>query len=459
MGADSDAPLPMSRNILREIDLAGNPLRETNLDAVNAQLTALGHDIIHSFTHDAQRLPNGNTVVLGLTERTVDIGGTPTNYVGTMIIVLDQDFQVTWAWDAFDYLDVNRGPVLGEVLEPGSTEPTAAVPVLPAVDWLHSNAVSWSSADQNLVLSVRHQDWVIKIDYENGAGDGHVIWRLGQDGDFTVNSTDPSPWFSHQHNAHYLDDSTLIVFDNGNTRRASDPNADSRGQVWKLDEQTMTATLVLNVDLGNYSDRVGSAQALPNGNYSFTSGAQGVPPFIGQSIEVLPDGTKTYVLQVARALYRSFRVRTLYEGTDLPPAVQDVVANDGSAQGPVVTFSTALPLDPGAFEFVRPEGGGIRLNISPSVVDGPSVDGLIFRGAGIIGGPPADGPYPLAIHGGFGQALDGAGTGVAGSDGTDAFFRLFADSDGEDHLGLDDLRGLVSTLGKWAGDPGFLAPA
>src|SRR5207248_6797291 len=97
-------------------------------------------------------------------------------------------------------------------------------------------------------------------------------------------------------------------------RRASDPNAHSHRQVWKIDERTMTATLVVNVDLGNYSDRVGSAQALSNGNYTFTSGAQGAPPFIGQSIEVRPDGTKTYVLQVGRALYRSFRVQTLYEG-------------------------------------------------------------------------------------------------------------------------------------------------
>ena len=33
-----------------------------------------------------------------------------------MVLVLDPDFQVKWAWDAFDHLDVNRGPVLGEVV-------------------------------------------------------------------------------------------------------------------------------------------------------------------------------------------------------------------------------------------------------------------------------------------------------------------------------------------------------
>jgi arylsulfate sulfotransferase len=320
MGADSNTALPLSRNVLREIDLAGNTLRETNIAAVNAQLTALGHDIIYSLTHDVQRLPNGATAVIGLAERTVNINGTQTNYVGTMIVVLNQDFQVTWAWDAFDYLDVSRGPVLGEILQPGSPEPTSAVPILPAVDWLHCNAVSWSPADGNLVLSMRHQDWVIKIDYRNGGGDGHIVWRLGQDGDFTVNSTDPNPWFSHQHNAHYIDDSTLILFDNGNTRRASDPNADSRGQVWTLDETTMTATLVFNVDLGNYSPALGAAQLLSNGNYVFTSGwiapIAGAGPVVGRSIEVRPDGTKAYVLQINTRAYRSYRVRTLYEGAN-----------------------------------------------------------------------------------------------------------------------------------------------
>src|SRR4029079_19245356 len=149
---------------------------------------------------------------------------------------LDTDLQVTWAWDAFDHLDVNRGPVLGEIVLPGSGEPTAAVPRLPAVYGLHINA--WSlSPDGNLVLSIRHQDWVIKIDYRNGAGDGHVIWRLGRGGDFTTNSPDTTPWFSHQHNAHFIDDHTMILLDNGNTRRASDPTANSRGQVWTLNEQ------------------------------------------------------------------------------------------------------------------------------------------------------------------------------------------------------------------------------
>jgi hypothetical protein len=354
------------------------------------------------------------------------------------------------------------------VLQPGGTDQVAAsAPRLPAVDWLHINAVSWSPADGNLVLSVRHQDWVLKIDYENGTGNGHVIWRLGQGGDFAVSSTDPNPWFSHQHNAHYIDDSTVILFDNGNTRRASDPHVDSRGQVWKLDEQTMTATLVFNVDLGNYSDHFGAAQRLSNGDYVFTSGAQGNPPnLFGQSIEVRPDGTTAYILQDNVAEYRSFRIRTLSEGTALAPTVQSVVVNDGSVQRSMVTsltvtFSTVVTLDPHAFELVRQEAGVVRITVAQAIVDGHSVDTLTFKGAGIIGGSLADGHYTLTIdgdrvHDEFGQALDGAGTGVGGTDRVDTFFRLFGDSNGDGKVDLDDLRSFARTLGKEAGDPDYL---
>ncbi|HEV3257550.1 MAG TPA: aryl-sulfate sulfotransferase [Gemmataceae bacterium] len=461
-----------NRNVLREIDLAGNPVRETNIAAVNAQLKALGHDIIYGFLLDAQRLPNGSTVVEGVTERMIDVNGTPTNYVGVMILVLDQDFQVTWAWDAFDHLNTSRGPVLGEILQPGSPLPTAVVPDLPAVDWLHANAVSLSPADGNLILSVRLQDWVIKIDYENGAGDGHVVWKLGKDGDFKVNFTDPKLWFSHQHNAHYIDDSTLILFDNGNTRRASDPHADSRGQVWKLDEKTMTATLVLNADLGNYSPALGAAQRLSNGDFSFTSGRQGQPanPF-GQSIEVRPDGSKAYVLEIDRYEFRSFRVRTLYEGVDdalagAPQTVDSVVLNDGSAQRSMVnsitvTFSGAAILDSGAIELRRQDGSLVGLHTDISILGGKTVAVLTFVGPDIIGGSLADGSYTLTVradrvHDRWGRELDGDGNGSAGGDRVDSFFRLFGDSNGDGHVDALDRDLFRSAFKKSAGEAGYL---
>ena len=75
----------------------------------------------------------------------------------------------------------------------------------------------------------------------------------------------------------------------------------------------MTATLVVNADMGDYSDFLGSSEMLPNGNLAFTSGGLVVkynPD--GRSIEVLPDGTRIYVLQMNEFEYRSYFESTLY---------------------------------------------------------------------------------------------------------------------------------------------------
>src|SRR5262249_58803387 len=175
--------------------------------------------------------------------------------------------------------------------------------------------------------------------------------------------------------------------------QASDPNAHSRGQVWTLDETNRTATPVLNADLGNYSFRLGSAQRLSNGNYSFMSGSQGqVPPpsQFAQTIEVLPNGTPSYVLEFVSLEYRSYRTRTLYEGTDdalagAPRKVESVVVNDGSAQRSMVnrvtlTFDGAAVLDPGAIELRRQDGSLVDTQGAISLVGGKTVAVLTFPG-------------------------------------------------------------------------------
>ena len=284
-------------NTLRQVDLAGDTLRETNIRAINAELAAFGPRRIIDFDHEAKLLPNGDTVVLAATQKTVPYLGKPTSFTGDMVIVLDQNFQVAWVWDAFKWLNTDRL---------GKDHPIPS-------DWLHANAVTWSPEDQDLVVSLRTQDWAIKINYAGGTGDGHVVWKLGAGGNFKAISGATSPWFSHQHDMRYINDTTLLVFDDGNTRRQSGRGAHSRGQEWILDERNRTATLAVNADMGNYSGFLGSSEMLPNGNLAFTSGGLGRGPNpAGQSIEVLPDGTRVYVQQLNEYEYRSYFESTLY---------------------------------------------------------------------------------------------------------------------------------------------------
>lgn len=330
-GTNSSDPGLTHMQILREIDLAGNTLRETNAALVGKQLVASGvlhnGEVFGSFHHDAVRLLNGNTIVLGSAEKIFPRGTQGStdplgvDIIGDVVVVLDPNWQVIWGWNSFDHLDINRAAVLGELCHPGDSGCPAVLlagqtSTVTANDWLHSNSIFYIPTSGDLLLSSRHQDWVVKIDYKNGVGTGSVLWRLGLGGDFTMNSTDPYPWFSHQHDAAWegLGTGLISVFDNGNTRVARSPGVtqNSRGQLLRIDETTMQASLELNADLGVYGFALGSAQMLPNGNAHFEAGIVS-PAFNAYSIEVRPDGSIKYTMQSGPpSSYRSWRMRSLY---------------------------------------------------------------------------------------------------------------------------------------------------
>ena len=67
-------------------------------------------------------------------------------------------------------------------LEPVVAE-TAARAAASGLDDLGSATVA------SELLSMRHQDWVVKIDYRNGGGNGDILWRMGVDGDFQIASS------------------------------------------------------------------------------------------------------------------------------------------------------------------------------------------------------------------------------------------------------------------------------
>jgi arylsulfate sulfotransferase len=303
-----------SNNALREVDLAGNVVRETNKQPINTQLAALGQDTISCLSHEALRLPSGHTVTIGSVEKILDNvqGRGPVDVVGNMVIDLDQNFQVAWTWNAFNFLNTSRKAVLGEKYTGECPLALAST----ANDWTHANSLLPTS-DGNLLISLRDQDWILKLNYQNGAGNGDVIWTLGNEGNFSIVADIPWPWFSHQHDIEY-DGANYEVFDNGNTRVSPPPlglgGGASRGYVFSLDETSMTATVRLAADLNSYSPSFGSAQLLANGDYAFLSGNVN-GGLTTQSLELLPSGTPDFGFLWHTASYRWFRMTDLYTYT------------------------------------------------------------------------------------------------------------------------------------------------
>ena len=308
-------PADPAQELIRKIDLTGMTLLETNAARINEQLDYLGKRRITAFHHEARTLSDGNIAVLGDVEQILTNvqGPGPVDVLGDMIIVLDQNLNVVWTWDTFDRLDVTRKAVLGETcLTAGGCSPYMLA--ADANDWTHGNAVT-EAADGNLLYSTRNQDWVIKISYDHGDGDGHIIWKMGVGGDFQINSSDRYPWFSHQHDPNFeaANPSMLLVFDNGNTRVSVLGGGNSRGHALQVDEQNMVVTPLLNVDLGYYTSALGAAQLLLDGNYHFDVGfVQENNTIDSYSLEVTPNGQIVYNAHQNTILYRTFRMVSMY---------------------------------------------------------------------------------------------------------------------------------------------------
>ncbi len=244
---------PSTINEVREIDLAGHTVNSLDMDTLNQKLAAGNfRDAegnlyqLGSFHHAVLPLPNGHLVLLASYLRQFsNLSGTTgtTTVIGDALVDVDQNFNPDWVWNTFDHLDINRRPMNWP-------------------DWTHSNGLLYSSDDHNLLLSMRHQNWVIKINFVDGTGSGDVMWRLGEGGDFKlVNATDPTDWFYAQHGMNYFTPNTTGVLrigmmDNGNDRifpsgqvfcaPAKPTNAQcySTMPLLELNENNMTATMI-----------------------------------------------------------------------------------------------------------------------------------------------------------------------------------------------------------------------
>lgn len=311
--------------VLRELDLAGNTVRETNIGRVAEQLESRGihsdchksgRECVSGFHHEAIRLPNGHTLAVAGLERMMPTGTQgsklPVDVLGDLVIDLDEEFQVAGMWNSFDHLDLTRKSLDDSKCHTGGGGCPAILLADEANGWLHSNSLNYIPASGDFMVSMPEQNWVLKIDWKDGKGSGKVLWRLGKDGDFKAESKDPNPWFSYQHDAGFepLGSDLLTLTDDGDAS-GKDAKKGVRGQVWKLDEEKRIATLVYNAPLGVNTHCCGSMQLLKDGGYSAVAGWQ--PRIGGRVTDFDKDGKAVFAVDVTGAIdYRSYRVEDMY---------------------------------------------------------------------------------------------------------------------------------------------------
>ncbi len=180
-------------------------------------------------SHDIEFSPDGSHVLLMSYERVpYDLSpwGGPEDATVIDVVVQEQEVatgEITFEWSALDHIPADE--TLGELDEP---DPSGFY------DLFHLNSLEYDT-DGNLLFSARSTSTVYRVDHDTG----EILWRFGgENSDFTF--ADPTDMPSGQHDARRLPDGRLSVFDNGNQR---DPQV-SRGAVYELNEETMTAELV-----------------------------------------------------------------------------------------------------------------------------------------------------------------------------------------------------------------------
>jgi arylsulfate sulfotransferase len=322
-----------ANSVLQEVDLGSNVIWQMTTAQLNTALAAATcaecKVTVLGIHHDLLPLSNGHVIVLASLTKTLTDGTTPT---GDIVIDLgdmenvggnnpNHTPQPVWAWNEFNHLDTSRRPYLYP-------------------DWTHTNAIIYSKDDGNLIISSRHQNWLVKIDYNNGAGAGDILWHLGYQGDFALLNADGTPdtsdtdWFFAQHGPSFVSANTtgkfsLVLFDNGDDRGVAvpvtggtcgvtgQPACFSTVPIFDIDETAKTATLTFHPTTPDYSFFGGNAEVLGNGNVEYDECGATTPKNNSFVFEVTQTATPQTVWKMSltgQYAYRAMRIPSLYPG-------------------------------------------------------------------------------------------------------------------------------------------------
>ncbi|PRP91409.1 Arylsulfotransferase (ASST) [Enhygromyxa salina] len=217
---------------------------ELGVEQLRIEAAALG---VPGFHHDILELPSGNLVALSFSFRDIDYGPEGVLPVaGDLIVEFTPAGEVVWLWDSFDHLEVNRRveDFWGSFV---IVNPETGVE---HHDWTHANGLVYEPSRDELLVSLRHQDWILALDHATG----QIRWRLGPEGDFGLSA---GTWFWHQHSPQWQPDGSLLLYDNG-IGAPELPVEEARSRVvrYELDTASMSAAQVWQDDAAPFLSTV-----------------------------------------------------------------------------------------------------------------------------------------------------------------------------------------------------------
>ena len=191
------------------------------------------------------------------------------NVVSDKVLNLDREYNELWSWKYSDHFEVPECPA-SEIC-----------------DWTHSNHVNMYPDERTAYLNSRNFSSLFRIDMDTG----EIVWTFGKDGDFTMISDHPDPWFEFGHAPKLsgINRNEILFYDNG-----SDERGYSRVIKYRIDEEAMTAEVIFEFDgskIGRqwFTPFWGDVDNMDNGNIVVTAGN-----FENQEesriFEITPDG-------------------------------------------------------------------------------------------------------------------------------------------------------------------------
>jgi hypothetical protein len=256
---------------------------------------ATGHAQLH---HDVEPLPNGNVLLISWEAKTRQEAlavGLSANQLpesgevwAEMILEVDPTLgEIVWEWHLWEHaLPLGEDPAAN----PGKID-LGFASNRNSPDWFHINAVDYDEDLDRIVLSVRHTSEIWIVDHglttAEAAGDaGDLLYRWGNPAAYGASG---GQVLYGQHDAEWLDESTILLFDNGDPRKRPYSRVVELGLPDYESDPFAEAEIVWSYGAASgddrfFSDHISGAQRLENGDTLICSGTE------GRFFEVTQDG-------------------------------------------------------------------------------------------------------------------------------------------------------------------------